>query len=123
MLIEEASDNTVGGTTAAARNVISANEWGIRMDGSTATGNIVEGNYIGTDVTGTLPLGNEIDGVIFSTSASNNTVGGTAAGQGNTIAFNVAAGVLVAVGDGRFDSVKQHLFQRTGRDRADRIGQ
>ena len=30
VLIEEASDNTVGGTTAAARNVISANLWGIR---------------------------------------------------------------------------------------------
>ena len=30
ILIEGASDNTVGGTTAAARNVISANQWGIR---------------------------------------------------------------------------------------------
>ena len=29
VLIEGASDNTVGGTTAAARNVISANFWGI----------------------------------------------------------------------------------------------
>ena len=58
------------------------------------------GNDIGTDVTGTLPLGNEIDGVIFSTNASNNTVGGTATGQGNTIAFNVADGVDVDSGTG-----------------------
>ena len=45
---------------------------------------LVEGNNIGTDVSGTLPLGNEIDGIIFSTNASNNTIGGTAGGQGNT---------------------------------------
>ena len=113
MLIEGASDNTVGGTTAAARNVISANQWGIRLDGSTATGNLVEGNYIGTDVTGTLPLGNEIDGIIFSTSASNNTIGGTATGQGNMIAFNARYGVYVESGTADSILVQQHLFQRT----------
>ncbi len=36
VLIEGAFGNTVGGTTSAARNVISANQWGIRLDGSTA---------------------------------------------------------------------------------------
>ena len=112
MLIEGASDNTVGGTTAAARNVISANQWGIDIDGPTATGNIVEGNYIGTDVTGTLPLGNEIDGIIFSTNASNNTIGGTGGGQGNTIAFNVAAGVLVESGTG--DSILSNSIFSNG---------
>jgi hypothetical protein len=100
VLIEGASENTVGGTTAAALNVISANLYGIRIDGSTATGNLVEGNNIGTDVSGTLPLGNEIDGIIFSTTASNNTVGGTAGELGNIIAFNAATGVLVQSGTG-----------------------
>ena len=37
VLIEGAFGNTIGGTTAAARNVISANQWGIQIDGSTAT--------------------------------------------------------------------------------------
>ena len=55
ILIEGAAGNTVGGTTAAARNVISANQWGIRIDGPTATGNLIEGNDVGTDITGTLP--------------------------------------------------------------------
>ena len=112
MLIEGASGNTVGGTTAAALNVISANQWGIHLDGSTATGNLVEGNYIGTDATGTPPLGNEINGIIFSTNASNNTIGGTGGGQGNTIAFNVAAGVIVESGTG--DSILSNsiYFQR-----------
>ena len=46
------------------------------------------------------PLGNEIDGVIVSNNASSNTIGGTAAGAGNTIAFNVLAGVSVGSGTG-----------------------
>ena len=33
ILIEGASGNTIGGTPSAARNVISANHWGIRLDG------------------------------------------------------------------------------------------
>ena len=46
--------------------MISANQWGIRIDGTTATGNLIEGNYVGTDSTGRLPLGNEINGIILS---------------------------------------------------------
>jgi hypothetical protein len=80
--------------------VISANYWGIDIDGSTASGNVVEGNYIGTTAAGTSPLGNEVYGVIFSANASNNTIGGNATGQGNTIAFNVAPGVFVQSGTG-----------------------
>ena len=71
----------MGGTTAAARNVISANLWGIRLDGSTATGNLIEGNDIGTDSSGTAALGNEINGIIISNNASGNTIGGTVSGQ------------------------------------------
>ena len=100
ILIEAAGGNTVGGTTSAARNVISANLWGIRLDGALATGNLIEGNYVGTDVTGNAALGNEINGIIFSNNASHNTVGGTGGGQGNTIAYNVQAGVLVQSGTG-----------------------
>ncbi|MFI5457958.1 MAG: beta strand repeat-containing protein, partial [Isosphaerales bacterium] len=100
VLVEDAPANTIGGSVAASRNVISANFWGVQIDGATATGNLVAGNAIGTDVSGTLPLGNETQGIIFSSNASNNTIGGTAAGQGNTIAFNVAAGVSVQSGTG-----------------------
>ena len=117
ILIEGATGNTVGGTTSAARNVISANQWGVRIDGATASGNLIEGNYVGTDITGNNPLGNEINGVILSNNASNNTIGGTGGGQGNVIAYNVQAGVLVAVGNGRLDPVEQHRLQRTAGDR------
>ena len=53
------NDNTIGGTTAGARNVISGNEVGVGMGlppGSyyvPSTGNLVEGDYIGTDIGGT----------------------------------------------------------------------
>src|SRR5438270_123919 len=51
----EAASNTVGGTTSAARNLISGNGTGVLV--ATGSGNVVEGNFLGTDVTGTLPLG------------------------------------------------------------------
>ena len=112
ILIEGASGNTIGGTTSAARNVISANHWGIRLDGSTALGNLIEGNYVGTDLSGNAALGNEVNGIILSNNASNNTIGGTGGGQGNTIAFNVQAGVLVQSGTG--DSILSNSIVLNG---------
>ncbi len=52
-----ASDNIIGGPTAAARNIISANaDAGVHI--YIANDNLVEGNFIGTDKTGTVGLGN-----------------------------------------------------------------
>jgi len=78
--------NTIGGTTAGARNIISGNNV-VGIGIYEATGTKVQGNFIGTDVTGTADLGNGL-GVFISNSGSNNTIGGTADGEGNTIAFN-----------------------------------
>ncbi|HZY83244.1 MAG TPA: hypothetical protein VFE78_00320 [Gemmataceae bacterium] len=87
--------NTVGGTTAAARNVVSGNTAaGIAIDVSVG-GNVIEGNYIGTAADGVTPLGNGSQGVLMDAGAHDNTVGGTAAGAGNVIAFNGDDGVLV----------------------------
>jgi hypothetical protein len=84
-----ASGNTIGGTTAGARNLLSGNRVnGVLLIGSGATGNLVLGNFIGTDVTGTAALGNGSDGVRLVTLASRNTIGGTAAGAGNLISGN-----------------------------------
>ena len=48
-----ANDNTVGGTTAGAGNVISGNRSnGVGISGTGTVGNVVEGNHIGTDITG-----------------------------------------------------------------------
>src|SRR5262249_25899052 len=114
ILIEGATGNTVGGTTPVARNVVSANHWGIQIDGATATENLVEGNYIGTQLNGTAPLGNEVNGILISSNASNNTVGGTGGGQGNVIGFNVQAGVLAESGTG--DSILSNSIAFNGQD-------
>ena len=77
---------TIGGTSAAARNVISANtEYGIHLIG-TAGGNVIRGNYIGTDITGTANLRNTQSGIWIG--SNNNVIGGTSPGEGNLIAFN-----------------------------------
>ncbi len=98
------TDNIIGGTLSGEGNLISGNGRGIRMEsGSTGapTNNVIQGNLIGTDKTGIVALGNggyaggiQIDG------GNNNTIGGTASGAGNAIAFNVGNGVDVDSGAG-----------------------
>ena len=82
--------NTIGGVTAAARNVISGNTTGIYLLGPTASGNLVQGNYIGLDPTGTSAEPNHSG--VFVNDATNNTIGGTAPGAGNVIAGNLPVG-------------------------------
>jgi hypothetical protein len=98
VLIESSAGNTIGGSTAAARNLISANDIGVRITGSLASSNVVQGNLIGTDITGAAPLPNETDGVIVEVGASGNLIGGPSPADGNIIAFNPGAGVLVSTG-------------------------
>ena len=91
-----AGNNTVGGSAAGAGNIIadSGND-GITIWGGTTTGNIVQGNYIGTDTSGTINLGNSAVGVVVSGGSNNNIIGGTGAGEGNTIAYNNDTGVSI----------------------------
>jgi Ca2+-binding RTX toxin-like protein len=83
-----ASDNTIGGTAAGDANVISGNSVGVNIIRGSA-GNVVLGNDIGVDATGSGPLGNFYTGVAIVQS-SGNTIGGTAAGAGNIIAYTRA---------------------------------
>ncbi|HUP79999.1 MAG TPA: DUF4347 domain-containing protein, partial [Pirellula sp.] len=84
------SNNTIGGTTDADRNVISANaSYGVYIDGASATGNTIAGNYIGLTAAGTVVLANTIDGVLLTNSASSNTIGGSTTGHRNVISGNV----------------------------------
>jgi hypothetical protein len=96
--IDNASDNTIGGTAVGAGNVISGNGSGrvgagVRIAGDSIR-NIIRGNKIGTDITGTSALGNAGDGVLLST-ASASTIGGTTAAARNIIAFNSSDGVVI----------------------------
>ena len=91
-----ANRNTIGGTTAAARNLISDNgNDGVLITGAGTTANVVEGNYIGTDSTGTNAAGNLANGVEIAGGANLNTIGGTTAAARNLISDNGNDGVLI----------------------------
>jgi hypothetical protein len=91
------SNNVIGGTTPAARNLISGNTGprstdGIFIANGTGLNNVVQGNLIGTDRSGTKALPNGLAGVQLATDG--NTVGGAAVGAGNVISGN-SAGIIV----------------------------
>ena len=55
-ILIESSNNLIGGTTAATRNVISGNRFGIYVlsaPGTANSGNVIQGNFIGTNANGT----------------------------------------------------------------------
>ena len=84
-----ASNNIIGGSTAAERNIISGNSSTGVWIGGGGTGNQVRGNYIGTNYLGTGSLQNGDTGVYID--SANNTVGGTTSGYGNVISGNTSA--------------------------------
>jgi hypothetical protein len=87
--------NLVGGTTSAARNIISGNGTGILIQNPDANSNQIQGNFVGTDATGTGALPNGGNG-IFIINAPNNTIGGTTAGSRNIISGNGRDGIVAA---------------------------
>jgi uncharacterized repeat protein (TIGR01451 family) len=98
--LTDAASSTVGGTVAGSGNIISGNGLeGISVNSAASTGNLIKGNKIGTQTNGSSPLPNSANGVTIMNSASNNVVGG-ATGEGNIIAFNPGAGVMVESGTG-----------------------
>ena len=97
------ANSTFGGTTPAARNLVSGNsvqqiELSSSLGNPLVTANVVEGNFIGTDVTGTLPIPAGEFGVAVYGFA--NTIGGSAAGAGNVIAAGMSGGIDVEGGNG-----------------------
>jgi parallel beta-helix repeat protein len=83
------SSNLIGGTTPAARNIISGNvNYGIYVSDAGTRNILVEGNYLGTDPTGTTAIGNGFSGIGVWNTATNVVVGGASAGAGNLISGN-----------------------------------
>jgi CSLREA domain-containing protein len=97
--------NTIGGDTAAKRNVISGN----RLDGifinTPSEDNIIQGNYIGTDISGMAPLENQENGI--QVAGNNNTIGGKLGTTGNVISANKLNGVTL---DGVRNAVQGNLI-------------
>jgi parallel beta-helix repeat protein len=91
--IVRSTANQIGGTGAGAGNIIAANTLsGLQI--VQGFGNRVQGNFIGTNTSATLHLGNGGRGIAIDRS-TNNSIGGTDAGAGNTIAFNTGIGVNI----------------------------
>jgi hypothetical protein len=66
-VISDIPSNTVGGTTAADRNILSGNtNNGVEITGppggTASVFNMVEGNFIGTQADGSTALGNGMNG-------------------------------------------------------------
>lgn len=90
------SGNVVGGTDAAARNLISGNGWsGVSLYSAGTSDNVVEGNYIGTNAAGDAALPNSNYGILIFLGASGNTVGGASSASRNLVSGNAWAGVLI----------------------------
>jgi CSLREA domain-containing protein len=81
--LNNSSGGTVGGTTAAARNVFADNTGAAVALGNTGGNNLIEGNYIGTLPTGTVSSTPGGIGVQIVGPNNGNTIGGsqTTAGQ------------------------------------------
>src|SRR5262249_62318596 len=79
-------------------------------DGASVSGNVVQGNYLGVDATGGRELGNTRSGVVINFGASNNIIGGTAAGAGNLILANTESGVYIQHSDSTGNLVQGNLI-------------
>jgi titin len=98
-IIIEYSGTIIGGSGAG--NVIAGNgRYGVYLFGryGPVTGTRVQGNFIGTNAD-RAHLGNASDGIALA-GAFDSTLGGTAAGTGNVIAYNGRDGVRVEGGTG-----------------------
>ncbi len=91
-LFNGATNNTIGGLTPAARNVLSGNQDdGIRFGNSPTVGNLVQGNYIGVNASGTAAVPNIIG--VQITGSGGNTIGGSTAAARNVISGNTVSGI------------------------------
>ena len=94
VIMDAASNNVIGGSTAAARNLLSGNgQYGVQLQDPGTSGNRVQGNYIGTNANGTAAVPNAKDGVVIGNGASDNLIGGESPGERNLISGNGEIGV------------------------------
>jgi len=91
-----ASRNTIGGITAASRNVISGSAYqGMVIEDPGTMSNVVEGNYIGLNAAGTAALPNAWAGLEIVGGAQSNIIGGLVPGARNVISGNSKQGIAV----------------------------
>jgi hypothetical protein len=78
----DSPNNTIGGTTFAARNLIAGNVGEeVRLDGAATTGNMIRGNSIGTTAAGSAVLSSSNSGVYIRRAPRNSVVGNVVSGN------------------------------------------
>ena len=82
--ISGGADNTVIGGIGLGNVIMGARVAGIEIDGA-STGTSILGNLIGINAAGTVIHGSWENGILLENGAASTTIGGTTAGQGNTI--------------------------------------
>ena len=125
VIYQGASYNTIGGTTAGARDVILGNKsYGVYITDSNTTHNVVLGDAIGTDITGThgndgsgRSYGNGLSGVAIVSGASYNIISGTPTAP-EVISDNAGDGVLIS---GSMTSSNQVAGVRIGTDQTGEV--
>jgi hypothetical protein len=113
-VVVESDLNTIGGTVATERNVISGNGSGNQGDGIKLLGgtrNLIQGNYVGVKANGIEPLPNQGVGISVADNTSSttncsdnppvgNTIGGTFGSESaNLISGNFSGGVQLSISD------------------------
>jgi hypothetical protein len=111
VLIDAGTGNQVSG------NVISGNgASGVALRFGGTSQNVVSGNYIGTDATGTDTLANGT-GVLISGGAHDNRIGTDSSNNdadGNVIAFNSGAGIIVQDAGSTGNSLRGNAIYSNG---------
>lgn len=93
--VRETNGTLIGGVNAGEGNFIARSATaGVQITGNNASGNSVRGNKIGVARQGDFTRPNST-GVLISAGADNNVVGGTNAGESNTISGNTSRGVTI----------------------------
>lgn len=114
LLLTTSGANLVGGSSAT-RNVISGNAIaGVAFTGSSSTGNRLHANVIGTNDAGTVTTIGNATGVLIGALVGQNFLGGTASGQGNTIASNTGVGVSLASTAGTGNRILGNVIRDNG---------
>ena len=98
--VDDSTNDIIGGTTAAARNIVSGNTnqnvWVI--DGSSNI--LIQGNFVGLTAIGNRHAVRQRQRREHFLNPSNNTVGGTASGAGNVIGGHAFDGVVIDQANG-----------------------
>jgi hypothetical protein len=134
--IQNASNNMIGATSPADRNIVSGNAIdGIHVLGTLsapATGNVIRNNFVGVAADGKSsvgnrtepapapgsPEGNNLFGIEIS-GGNNNTVGGTVAGARNVVGLNASG---IEIDNGGQSNVIQGNFVGVGADGVTQVG-